>query len=108
MALELAAWGTDVDGLAFMTAPPAKALRAGQQLLVELGAVDEDGRPTPTGHRMLGLPVHPRLAAMLKTLSLSTTAAVCRASPRNRRRPRSCSSCSPSRWHTARLPPALA
>ncbi len=65
LVLELAAWGTDVDGLAFMTAPPAKALRAGQQLLVELGAVDEDGRPTATGHRMLGLPVHPRLAAML-------------------------------------------
>ncbi len=56
----------DVDELAFMTAPPAKALRAGRELLAELGALDADGQSHR--RRVAGCwrcRVHPRLAAML-------------------------------------------
>lgn len=65
LALELAAWGTPADDLTFMTPPPTKTLRAGRELLVELGALDGSGLITALGRRMLALPVHPRLAAML-------------------------------------------
>ena len=63
LALELAAWGT--RDLAFMTPPPAKAMRAADELLHALGALDADGRITPVGRDMLVLPVHPRLARMI-------------------------------------------
>ncbi len=65
LALELAAWGTPATDLAFMTSPPARALRAADALLHDLHAIDADGRITEIGRRMLGLPVHPRLARML-------------------------------------------
>jgi ATP-dependent helicase HrpB len=65
LALELAAWGTPVDDLTFMTPPPQKAVRAGRELLVELGALDRHGGITAHGRRMLALPLHPRLAAMV-------------------------------------------
>ncbi len=65
LALELAAWGTTADELAFITPPPSKALRAASELLDGLGAIDTEGRLTDIGRRMLGLPVHPRLARML-------------------------------------------
>lgn len=65
LALELAAWGTPSDDLAFITPPPRKAMRAATELLVGLGAIDDAGRPTDVGRKMLGLPVHPRLARML-------------------------------------------
>jgi ATP-dependent helicase HrpB len=48
-----------------MTPPPTKALRAADALLVDLHAIDDDGRITAIGRAMLGLPVHPRLARML-------------------------------------------
>jgi ATP-dependent helicase HrpB len=65
LALELAAWGTPADDLTFITQPPPKTLRAGRELLIELGALDEQAAITTLGRRMLALPVHPRLAAML-------------------------------------------
>ncbi|MFW2336406.1 ATP-dependent helicase HrpB [Ilumatobacter sp.] len=65
LMLELAAWGTPVDELAFITPPPRKAVRAATDLLHDLGAIDADGRVTDVGRRMMGLPVHPRLARML-------------------------------------------
>lgn len=65
LALELAAWGTPADQLAFPTPPPHKALRAATELLHDLEAIDADDRITEVGRRMLGLPVHPRLARML-------------------------------------------
>jgi ATP-dependent helicase HrpB len=74
-ALELAAWGTDGSDLTFMDPPPAKALRAGRELLVMLGALDTDHRLTERGRAMLGLPVHPRLARMI-TDSPTTLACV--------------------------------
>ncbi len=64
-ALELAAWGGDVGEMAFQNAPPAKAMASARGLLVDLGAIDADGALTDTGSKMLGLPVHPRLAKMI-------------------------------------------
>ena len=65
LALEVAAWGSPAESLAFMTEPPRKALRAATELLEQLGALAGDGTLTATGRRMLALPVHPRLARML-------------------------------------------
>jgi ATP-dependent helicase HrpB len=65
LALELAAWGTAAADLAFITPPPARAMRAAEALLFDLDATDSEGRITEIGRRMLGLPVHPRLARML-------------------------------------------
>jgi ATP-dependent helicase HrpB len=65
LVLEVASWGTPIDQLAFPTPPPAKAVRAGGQLLHDLGALDQAGHVTDVGRQMLGLPVHPRLARML-------------------------------------------
>ena len=65
LVLEVTAWGTPLGELAFPTPPPAKAVRAGEALLHDLGALDAEGRITEVGRRMLGLPVHPRLARML-------------------------------------------
>ena len=65
LVLELAAWGTPVDDLAFITPPPRKAVRAATDLLADLGAIDAEGRVTDVGRQMTGLPVHPRLARLL-------------------------------------------
>ncbi len=65
LALELAAWGTGADDLAFITPPPRKALASAHQLLTTLSAVDAGGRITDIGRSMLRLPVHPRLARMI-------------------------------------------
>jgi ATP-dependent helicase HrpB len=65
LALELAAWGTQASELGFMTPPPVKAMRAADELLHSLGALDRHGRITPIGRDMLRLPVHPRLARMI-------------------------------------------
>ncbi len=64
-ALEIAAWGTPVEELTLLDAPPAPALRAARALLADLGALDPEGRLTTIGRSMLGLPVHPRLARMI-------------------------------------------
>ncbi|HUF99735.1 MAG TPA: ATP-dependent helicase HrpB [Ilumatobacter sp.] len=65
LALEIAAWGTPADELAFMTPPPRKPMQAAVTLLAELGAIDEQGVISETGRKMMRLPTHPRLARML-------------------------------------------
>ena len=80
LALDLACWGTpDGTGLRWWDAPPEGPLRAGQQVLRALGAVepgtpagktdstpnDSGGRVTERGRRMAGLGLHPRLARAL-------------------------------------------
>jgi len=65
LALELAVWGADPAGLAFLDPPPARALEEGRALLVALGAIDGSGRPTARGRAMADLPLHPRLARMV-------------------------------------------
>ncbi len=64
-ALDLAAWGTDAENLAFLDPPPRPALTEAKNLLVELGAIDADGRITDEGRHLRRLPLPPRLARMV-------------------------------------------
>ena len=64
--LDLAQWGTTDPGtLAFLDPPPVGALTEARALLVELGAIDKDGRITDEGRRLRALPLPPRLARMV-------------------------------------------
>ena len=57
--------GVDASMPALLTPPPAASLAAAEELLGLLGAADRDGRLTPTGRRLLELPLHPRLARVV-------------------------------------------
>lgn len=65
LALEMAQWGTPFEDLRFPDPPPSAALQQSRELLHMLEALDDTGRPTETGRRMLAIPVHPRLAHMI-------------------------------------------
>jgi len=65
LALEVAVWGADPSHLPFLDPPPARALGDARELLVQLGSLDPEGRPTPEGRAMAELPLHPRLARMV-------------------------------------------
>jgi ATP-dependent helicase HrpB len=66
LLLDLAQWGTaDPATLAFLDPPPAGALTEARALLVELGAIDAQGRITDEGRKLRKLPLPPRLARML-------------------------------------------
>lgn len=67
LALELARWGVnDAQTLSWLDPPPPGALAQAQALLVDLEALDEHGRITPTGQALAELPTHPRLAHLLR------------------------------------------
>jgi ATP-dependent helicase HrpB len=64
--LDLAQWGAnDPSKLAFLDSPPQAALGEARALLVELGAIDADGRITDEGRKLRALPLPPRLARMV-------------------------------------------
>ncbi|MEZ5383447.1 MAG: ATP-dependent helicase HrpB [Microthrixaceae bacterium] len=66
LALELAAWGTgEPSALAFGDPPPARTWDEARALLVQLGAIGDDGRINAVGKAMVRLPLHPRLARMV-------------------------------------------
>ncbi len=66
LALELAQWGVrDAGTLAWLDPPPSSALAQARQLLIQLGAVEQEGSITPSGRAMAALPLHPRLAHMV-------------------------------------------
>ncbi len=56
---------TDVRTFAWFDKPREAAIDSAEALLMKLGALDPEGRITPTGKRMLRFPVHPRLARLL-------------------------------------------
>ena len=64
-ALDLAAWGSTPEQLAFLDPPPRPALAEAKALLAELGAIDADGRITDEGQKLRRLPLPPRLARMV-------------------------------------------
>ncbi len=65
-ALELHAAGVhDLKSFDWFEAPTLPALEAAEALLVRLGALDEAGRVTETGKRMLRFPLHPRLSRVI-------------------------------------------
>ncbi|CCG88194.1 ATP-dependent helicase HrpB [Erwinia piriflorinigrans] len=64
--LDLLQWGChDVSQLNWLDAPPPAAIAAAQQLLLQLGATDSDGRLTASGRKMAELGSEPRYAALL-------------------------------------------
>ena len=63
--LDLAAWGTGPEKLAFLDPPPRPALTEASALLAALGAIDGDGRITDEGRHLRLLPLPPRLARMV-------------------------------------------
>jgi ATP-dependent helicase HrpB len=65
LALDLAQWGiSDPAELAWPTVPPNHSFSQARNLLESLGATLQ-GKITPRGQQMLGLPTHPRIAVML-------------------------------------------
>ena len=68
LALELAVWGVDdPSALHWLDPPPAAAFSQARGLLVDLNALDPEGKITSHGRRMAALPLHPRLAHMILT-----------------------------------------
>ena len=66
LLLDAALWGeSEVESLPWLTSPPKASIVHARKLLVALGALDEEGRVTPTGREMSKLPCHPRIARML-------------------------------------------
>ena len=65
--LQSADWGAIArDGLPWVTLPPDTTWRMAGELLVSLQALDGNGRITPRGRILAGLPIHPRLAHMIE------------------------------------------
>lgn len=79
LALELAAWGApDPATLVWLDPPPAPAYQQARELLVQLGALHENGGLTPHGKRVAALGLHPRLAHMvLQAIPLELGALAC-------------------------------
>jgi ATP-dependent helicase HrpB len=68
LVLDSAIWGErEVESLPWLTPPPRSAIVHARQLLMSLGAIDEEGRATDWGYRLSKLPCHPRIARMLLT-----------------------------------------
>jgi len=66
LVLELAAWGvSDPAELSWLDPPPAAAYAQARALLMELGALDPEGRIRTQGRQMAALGLHPRLSHML-------------------------------------------
>ncbi len=64
--LTAATWGTTaIDGLPWLTPPPAANWANAKSLLEMLGALDAGGRITDRGTRMARMGAHPRLANMM-------------------------------------------
>lgn len=80
LVLDCAAWGVaDPAALPFPTPPPAAALARARGLLRLLDALDDEGRLSPIGRRMAGLPLEPRLARLVVEGERTGEAATARA-----------------------------
>lgn len=65
LALELAVWGVrDAKELKWLDPPPEGGLSHAKEILLHLGAVDDNGRIMEHGRLMAKLPLHPRLSHM--------------------------------------------
>ena len=63
--LQVASWGTPVEELALLDAPPAGTWEAAGQRLSSLGAIDEAGTATALGRTLASLPLDPPLGRAL-------------------------------------------
>lgn len=67
--LQVATWGTPVEDLALLDAPPAGTWQAAGERLSSLGAIDEAGASTALGRTLASLPLDPPLGRALLTAS---------------------------------------
>ena len=67
--LQVAAWGTPVEELALLDAPPAGTWEAAGERLSSLGAIDEAGAATALGRTLAALPLDPPLGRALLAAS---------------------------------------
>lgn len=65
LALDIASWGTPIEELSFLDAPPPKTLALAHTTLKMLQLIDHRGVITTLGSSVLGLPLHPRLGTMV-------------------------------------------
>lgn len=65
LRLEIAAWGCKVEDLFWLTAPPSAHLVVAEQLLQQLGLIDDNLNITSRGRQAHSLGTAPRFAAML-------------------------------------------
>ncbi|MGZ0218828.1 MAG: ATP-dependent RNA helicase, partial [Acidimicrobiales bacterium] len=66
LALQIAAWGArQPSELPWLDAPPTIAMNAARAVLIDLGAIDNDGQMTNHGKAMHELGTEPRLAHLL-------------------------------------------
>ena len=63
--LQVASWGTPVEELGLLDAPPAGTWEAAGQRLSSLGAIDEAGAATAAGRKLASLPLDPPLGRAL-------------------------------------------
>ena len=63
--LQVASWGTPVEELALLDAPPAGTWEAAGKRLSSLGAIDEAGAATALGRTLASLPLDPPLGRAL-------------------------------------------
>ena len=75
--LELAAWGSRPQTFDWFERPTDASLERAEQLLRMLGALAENGAITPHGHRLLELPLNPRLAQIVVCADDDTRRAAC-------------------------------
>jgi ATP-dependent helicase HrpB len=74
MVLDTAAFGeSNAEALPWLTMPPRAGVFKAKELLMSLGAIDENGNITPIGKRMAALPCHPRIARMILATTFLTT-----------------------------------
>lgn len=67
--LQVASWGTPVEELALVDAPPSGTWEAARARLASLGAIDEAGVPTALGRTLASLPLDPPLGRALLVAS---------------------------------------
>lgn len=65
-ALTLCAWGErETFDFPWLTPPSQESVDQAKKLLQRMDAIDDQGRLTATGQRMVALPLHPRIARFL-------------------------------------------
>ena len=79
LVLELARWGvSDVNALRWLDPPPAPHVAQARDLLMQLSALDRQGRITAHGNAMAQWAAHPRLAhMMLRAKAIGAGALAC-------------------------------
>ncbi len=64
--LDLAVWGTrDAEKMMWITKPTKSSIEDAKELLLSLGAIDEEGKISAHGRRLSDVPCHPRMAQMI-------------------------------------------